>query len=72
MATSTDKADKPSIRSLTLEERDIVISGLDFLQKSALRAQKAATNSVIAMEHGKIAAQASNLIMHFKNHSFDI
>lgn len=66
MATSKD------VRSLTPEERQYVIDGLDLLQKSALRASKAATNPVISMEHSKIAAQASNLIMHFKNHSFEV
>lgn len=68
MATS----DKSPIRSITSEERHIVSSALELQAKSCDRASRASTNSVIASEYVRQAAQCRNLAAHFINASLDV
>lgn len=61
-----------SVRKLTSEEVSLVASALELQAKSADRAARAATNSVIAAEYTKQASCCRNLVAHFRNGTLDV
>jgi len=65
MATST-------VRNLSSEELSMVCMSLELQAKSAVRASRAAQNSVIASEYTKQAAMCRNLIAHFRSGSLEV
>lgn len=66
----TDKVSQ--VRVLTSDEVSLVCSALELQAKSADRASRVSTNSVIASEYVKQAAQCRNLISHFRNGSLSV
>lgn len=65
-------ASSSSVRSLQPAEVALICISLELQAKSSERAARAASNSVIADEHTKLASMARNLSMHVRNGSLAV